>query len=111
MTILENKNLAPAPSCAKRLSFTNFGKGDSDLNGFWRHVIIDGKVQENEGFPYYQQEGSNLVMWWMWHGDVGHWVVNVTPGIYLKILILNDLIISDLAIFKIKILNSFRKAW
>ena len=74
-------------------------------------MIIDGKVQENEGFPYYQQEGGNLVMWWMWHGDVGHWVVNVTPGIYLKILILNDLIISDLAIFKSKILNSSRKAW
>ena len=19
-------------------------------------------------------------MWWMWHADVGHWVVNKTPG-------------------------------
>ena len=19
-------------------------------------------------------------MWWMWHGDVGHWVINKTPG-------------------------------
>ena len=21
-----------------------------------------------------------MYMWWMWHGNVGHWVVNDTPG-------------------------------
>lgn len=72
------------PKCAKRLSFSNFETGDSDLNGFWSHVIVDGKVKENEGYPIFQQEGLNKkakpIMWWMWHGDVGHWVVNMTPG-------------------------------
>ena len=24
-------------------------------------------------------------MWWMWHADVGHWVLNKTPGQGLKI--------------------------
>ena len=78
------KKPKPKPACAKRLVFSNFEKSDSDLNGFWSHVIIDGKVQENEGYPYYQQEGldkkAKPFMWWMWHGDNGHWVVNMTPG-------------------------------
>ena len=21
-------------------------------------------------------------MWWMWHGNVGHWVVNDSPGMH-----------------------------
>ena len=23
-----------------------------------------------------------VTMWWMWHGSVGHWVVNQTPGMH-----------------------------
>ena len=23
-------------------------------------------------------------MWWMWHGKVGHWVINKTPGKHLN---------------------------
>ena len=39
------------------------------------------------GFPYYKLDKSNppIYMWWMWHpGDVGHWVVNETPGNVLR---------------------------
>ena len=32
------------------------------------------------GYPYYKQRESDNFMWWMWHGDVGHWVINKTPG-------------------------------
>ena len=21
-----------------------------------------------------------MTLWWMWHGSVGHWVMNTTPG-------------------------------
>ena len=28
----------------------------------------------NEGYPIY--ESTDLSMWWMWHDNVGHWVVN-----------------------------------
>ena len=66
------------------MSFSNFAADDIDLNGFWSHVIVDGKVKENEGYPIFQQEGDDKkaksMMWWMWHGDDGHWVVNMTPG-------------------------------
>lgn len=42
--------------------------------------IVDGVVQTNDKFPYYKLAGSNTFMWWMWHGKVGHWVVNGSPG-------------------------------
>ena len=35
----------------------------------------------NEEYPIYQSnQHSNIFMWWMWHGSIGHWVVNTTPG-------------------------------
>ena len=34
--------------------------------------------QVNEGYPVYAN--GDRFMWWMWHGDEGHWVVNKTPG-------------------------------
>ena len=39
-----------------------------------------GTVNTNEGYPFYKQKNSDNYMWWMWHGSVGHWVVNKTPG-------------------------------
>ena len=101
--ILEIEKPKPKPACAKRLVFSNFEKSDSDLNGFWSHVVIDGKVQENEGYPYYQQEGVNKkakpFMWWMWHGDNGHWVVNMTPGKNLYSIGLFPLVLSTVLVF------------
>ena len=32
---------------------------------------------------------NGLSMWWMWHGPVGHWVVNQSPGKFQEKLILN----------------------
>ena len=29
----------------------------------------------NEEYPVYSNTDGNY-MWWMWHGPVGHWVVN-----------------------------------
>jgi len=40
----------------------------------------DGTLETNHNKPYYQQRGSNYFIWWMWHGNVGHWVVNQTFG-------------------------------
>ena len=36
----------------------------------------------NSYYPVYQTEidGEPVYMWWMWHGTVGHWVINKTPG-------------------------------
>ena len=25
-------------------------------------------------------DGEEYFLWWMWHGPVGHWVINKTPG-------------------------------
>ena len=34
--------------------------------------------QINEEYNVYKAEkdGKDIFMWWMWHGAVGHWVVN-----------------------------------
>ena len=33
---------------------------------------------QNEHYPVYETDidGQTISMWWMWHGNVGHWVVN-----------------------------------
>ena len=38
--------------------------------------------QFNEEYPVYETsyEGGSLFMWWMWHDNVGHWVINTTPA-------------------------------
>lgn len=41
-----------------------------------------GSPLYNEGFPYYKHRQSDVYMWWMWHGAVGHWVVNDSPGMH-----------------------------
>ena len=46
--------------------------------------IVNGEIQTNHKFPYYKLEGSDTFMWWMWHGKVGHWVINKTPGKHLN---------------------------
>ena len=28
--------------------------------------------------------GENVFMWWMWHNNVGHWVVNEYENFFLK---------------------------
>ena len=36
----------------------------------------------NELWPVFEsvQDEETISMWWMWHGPVGHWVINQTPG-------------------------------
>ena len=41
--------------------------------------------QFNDGAPVFEAVGTDpsqdpVTLWWMWHGDIGHWVVNRTPG-------------------------------
>ena len=73
-------------SCGPRLQFWGFAEQpefwpDSDLNGLWTWAMdSDGEPLLNDGFPYYKHRQSDTYMWWMWHGEVGHWVVNDTPG-------------------------------
>ena len=68
-------------SCGPRLQFSGFGTSDEDLNGLWTLAMTSqGTVETNDNYPYYKHTGSDLYLWWMWHGDVGHWVLNQTPG-------------------------------
>merc|ERR1712131_354048 len=41
-------------------------------------LSIDTTSNFNEGAPILQAGSSFL--WWMWHGETGHWVLNDTPG-------------------------------
>ena len=86
---LEAFGLADAPvaghedfSCGHQLHISGFEE-DGDLNGLWNLAMTsDGTVQTNADYPYYKHRGSDMYLWWMWHGDVGHWVVNPTPGVH-----------------------------
>ena len=53
-----------ADPCCKEISWN--GKTTFSMTG-----------QINEEYPVYKAEkdGKEIFMWWMWHGDVGHWVV------------------------------------
>ena len=37
-------------------------------------------MELNHEKPYYKQRGSTYYLWWMWHGNFGHWVLNQSPG-------------------------------
>ena len=64
-----------------RLILSNMEDSLKDLAGLWTLAMtIDGKVKTNDGYPYYKLRGQEIYMWWMWHGPVGHWVTNDTPG-------------------------------
>lgn len=68
--------------CSPRLVIQNLiGTWLSHIDGLWGYAVdAQGNYLTNAGYPYYKQRGSNMYMWWMWHGNVGHWVVNDTPG-------------------------------
>ena len=69
--------------CGNRLVISGTQSALEILNGLWTLAMnSDGEVQFNDGYPYYKQRGSENFMWWMWHGTVGHWVVNDSPGIH-----------------------------
>ena len=67
--------------CGPRLEMSGLTDTFSDLNGLWTFAMDgNGNVLQNAEKPYYKRVGSDDFMWWMWHGDTGHWVVNQTPG-------------------------------
>ena len=69
--------------CGNRLLISGLESDLQDLEGLWTLAMdIDGNVLFNEGYPYFEQRGSENYMWWMWHGVVGHWVVNDSPGLH-----------------------------
>jgi len=67
-------------TCGPVLSYSS-SSIHTELAGDWK-VAVDGSQQAltNDNYPYYQHSDGETFMWWMWHGDVGHWVVNKTPG-------------------------------
>ena len=51
--------------CCEHVHWT--GKGGKDL-------VFTRTDEMNEEYPVYRV--GDIAMWWMWHGPVGHWVVN-----------------------------------
>ena len=52
----------------------------------------EGEILTNADIPYYKQRSdSGLILWWMWHGNVGHWVLNCTPGQHGSDILKSDL--------------------
>ena len=61
------------------------------LDGEWTIAYEDLFTKMmNDEYPMYTNT-LGLYMWWMWHGEVGHWVINDTPGEHG-----NDLVMSEL---------------
>ena len=72
---------ATSQPCGPRLEMSGLTGTFADLNGLWTFAMDgSGTVLQNAEKPYYKRVGSDDFMWWMWHGDTGHWVVNKTPG-------------------------------
>ena len=70
----------PQP-CGPRLEMSGLSGTFADLNGLWTFAMDgNGNVLQNQQKPYYKRVGGDDFMWWMWHGNTGHWVVNKTPG-------------------------------
>ena len=67
-------------TCGKDLYFSNLAYKNSDLQGKWSIYTENGSIMTNDGFPYYKHTASSTFMWFMYHGSVGHWVVNQSPG-------------------------------
>jgi len=62
--------ISPAP-CCDRVYWNKDGQSE----------IFTATSNTNEEYPIYQSnENSSMLMWWMWHGSIGHWVMNSTPG-------------------------------
>ena len=64
---LENGNgftLVPSPCC----SSIQWDDGNNIKTWTMTNSV-------NEEYPIYSNTDGNF-MWWMWHGKVGHWVVN-----------------------------------
>ena len=67
--------------CGNRLTISALEAENADLEGLWTLAMDgNGNVLLNHAVPYYQQRGGVNFIWWMWHGNTGHWVVNETPG-------------------------------
>ena len=72
-----------AAPCCDEISWLRRGlEGDKIESTFMKSDAT------NEFYPIYMNE-NGLSMWWMWHGPVGHWVVNQSPGKFQEKLILN----------------------
>ena len=72
---------ATSQPCGPRLEMSGLSGSFADLNGLWTFAMDgNGNVLQNAEKPYYKRTGGDDYMWWMWHGDNGHWVVNQTPG-------------------------------
>ena len=72
-------------NCEPVLRVTKIGQfpEHQDLRGSYRIVMSAGGVPNLiYGSPYYHntEGGKNHFLHWMWHGPVGHWIINDTPG-------------------------------